>query len=643
MNLPFPSYAKEDLFSFWQTTSDRLKQEKDVLLSNTVKGDLNNFVVQYHSLFVLIDVLAGGASLMANVHPDPEVRSKAEEIEKQITAEALSIAQDSRLLKPLEVAYAESKEGNEAFMFLTKALNEAKKSGASLSSSDQETLKQLHEKIMTFAQSFSRGIREDARTIRVEATRLRGVSAEFIKRHPPDQEGFVTIGTSYPEVNEIMDMADDAGLRAEMQRLFLQRGYPINKAPLTSLLQTRKEYANLLGYSSWADFVTHDKMSGSAETVRAFLEGVKEQAKDRGHAEIAELLTFKQADDPNATAIFSFEVAYYKNKLRKKRYGVSVEDFRPYFEYTAVRDGLFALCEELFELHFERESLPVWHDDVEVYRVTRTNDGVCMGYIYLDLFPRKDKYSHAAQFTVQSGLRDVQETVAALVCNFAPPEAGKAYFSHDEVNTFFHEFGHLLHTLLGGRHDFITLAGTQVEWDMVEAPSQLFEEWALDAKTLQTFAKHRDTGEIIPSDLVSRLKAADEWGKGIFASHQVFYAFVSLTYHQETLPQVGESETLAALQVMYSALPYTPETYFDMNFGHLEGYSALYYTYLWSLAIARDILQPFEEKGLTNTEVARAYRDCILVPGGSKKATQMFEDFLGRPYSIEPFKKWLAS
>lgn len=643
MTQHIPSYTKEDLFSFWQAQVDLLIREQGNLREEVKKSGANNFIAQYHNLLIIVDVLVGSASLMANVHPDPEVRTRAEELEKEVTGKALSIAQDSIFFSALTSLIEKTQEGSEENMFLKKAINEAKKSGAALSVADRDTLKVLHEKIMTYGQEFSRGIREDGRSIRVLASRLQGLSSEFLARHPTDSEGYVTIGTTYPEVYEIMDLADDAGVRAETQRLFLQRGYPTNKIPLTSLLQTRKEYAQLLGFRSWADFATNDKMSGSAEAVRVFLDGVKEHAKERGLQEIAELLELKKQDDPEATSIFSFEVAYYKNKLRKKRYNVSAEDLRPYFEYTNVRNGLFRLCEELFELHFERTPLPVWSEDVEAYEVTRTSDNLCIGRIYLDLFPRKDKYSHAAQFTIQSGLRGVQQTAAALVCNFAPPEAGKAYFSHEEVNTFFHEFGHLLHTLLGSQHDFITLAGTQVEWDMVEAPSQLFEEWALDAKTLQTFATHRDTGDTIPTEMVNNLKKADEWGKGIFASNQVFYAFLSLTYHLEDLPKVGESETIAAFQNMYSVIPYTPDTYFDMNFGHLEGYSALYYTYLWSMAIARDILLPFEQEGLTNTKVARAYRDKILAPGGSKKATDLFHDFLGRPYNLEAFTKWLTT
>jgi thimet oligopeptidase len=255
------------------------------------------------------------------------------------------------------------------------------------------------------------------------------------------------------------------------------------------------------------------------------------------------------------------------------------------------------------------------------------------------MHPRDGKYKHAAQFPLKDGVRGVQLPEGVLVCNF--PDGDPALMEHDDVVTMFHEFGHLMHHVLGGDHKWITQSGVATEWDFVEAPSQLLEEWAWDATVLQEFATD-EAGETIPAALVSRMRRADDFGKGLYARTQMFYAALSYRLHQEP-PADGPavSARSRALQAEYSMVTPLPDTHFHTAFGHLVGYSSGYYTYMWSLVIAKDLFSAFDRDDLFAPAVAHRYRDRVLAAGGSKDAADLVEDFLGRPYGFESFQRWL--
>jgi thimet oligopeptidase len=229
-----------------------------------------------------------------------------------------------------------------------------------------------------------------------------------------------------------------------------------------------------------------------------------------------------------------------------------------------------------------------------------------------------------------------------LVCNFADPAlSSPALLDHDDVVTLFHEFGHLMHHLLGGSQQWIGFSGVATEWDFVEAPSQMLEEWAWDPATLALFARHVENDGPIPAELVGRMRAASEFGKGTHTRHQVFYAQLSLAYHLADAQTLDLTATMTELQRRYSPFPHVPGTHFFASFGHLQGYSAMYYTYLWSLVIAKDLLSEFQRSGLLDAETSRRYREAVLVPGGSRDAADLVEAFLGRPYGFEAFAAWL--
>ncbi|HKX46628.1 MAG TPA: M3 family metallopeptidase, partial [Planctomycetota bacterium] len=327
---------------------------------------------------------------------------------------------------------------------------------------------------------------------------------------------------------------------------------------------------------------------------------------------------------------------------RARRYGVDSRALRPYLPYAAVRDGVLRTSEALYGVAIVRDAAArPWHPDVEAYDVLRA--GRPIARFYLDMHPREGKYKHAAMFHLHEGVRGGDLPAACLVCNFPRPagdDPGLLLF--DDVTTFFHEFGHLLHHLFAGGKRFLAFSGIATEWDFVEVPSQLYEEWAWDPRVLQSFARHPATGEPIPAELVQRMRAAEEYGKGLQTLRQMTLAALALDYF--TLdPTRGELDVTRVMLERKRAtdlVPHEEGGYVFTRFGHLHGYSAMYYTYMWSFAIAKDLFERFEPD-LLDRGVAAEYRERVLEPGGTRDASELVGAFLGRETRLDAFERWL--
>jgi len=306
-----------------------------------------------------------------------------------------------------------------------------------------------------------------------------------------------------------------------------------------------------------------------------------------------------------------------------------------------VKKGVLDITARMFGIEYRKiEDAPVWHAEVDAYDVVE--NGALLGRIYLDMHPREGKYKHYAQFTLANGAAGRALPEGVLMCNFPRPSGSEpALMEHGSVRTFFHEFGHLLHHVLGGHTRWVGQSGVATEWDFVEAPSQMLEEWIWDLETLQTFARHHATGEPLPAALLAAARAADEYGKGLWVRQQMFYAATSLEFHARNPRGLDTTKLMAELQDRYTPFKYVEGTYFHESFGHLDGYSAIYYTYMWSLVIAKDLFSVFKKEGLLNPAPARRYRRAILEAGGSKPAAELVRDFLGRPYDFSAYQQWL--
>jgi thimet oligopeptidase len=608
----------------------------------SVKGPRGeaNTLLPNHRIQLLLSNAGHRAGLLSEVHPEKVVREAAETAVQEVSAYATELSLHRGLFEALASVPAEGL-APDTRRHLEHTLRDFRRAGVDRDEPTRARLKELADRAVRLGQDFDRAIREDVRAVLLRPEQLAGLPSDYVAAHPPGPDGRVRITTDYPDLLPFRQYAQDGEARRQLYLENSSRAWPGNERILKEILGVRAEQARLLGAPCWADYITEDKMSRSAETVAEFLARVASVSEGPAARDVERLLERKRRDFPAATRVEDWEKAYYEQRVKQEQFAFDAQAVRPYFEFTRVRDGLLDITSRLFGIRY----VPVqdasgWHPKVESYDVFEGGEKV--GRIHLDLHPRPDKYKHAAQFPIVSGVAGTQLPEGALICNFPDPEVhSPALLDHDDVVTLFHEFGHLMHHVLGGHQRWLGFSGVATEWDFVEAPSQMLEEWAWDPTTLRLFARHIETDAPIPAELVERMRQANEFGKGAHTRHQVFYAELSLLLHSRDPAELDITRTMIELQARYSPFPYVEGTHFFASFGHLNGYSAMYYTYLWSLVIAKDLLGEFQRHGLLDAQTALRYRDSVLAPGGSRDAADLVREFLGRPYGFEAFQAWL--
>lgn len=622
-----------------QRGQDAAKTALAELEARTGPGTTASVLVPLNGLWIIIDGHMNRAGLRSAVHPDVGMREAADECEQELK----KVVTDIGLSRPLYDAVAAvdvSGEDEVTKRWVEHLLRDFRRAGVDKDEETRVKIRALKDELVKLGQEFGKNIREDVRRIEIDsADDLAGLPQDYIDaaEHQPTANGKIEITTNYPDYIPFMTYAKSDAARLRLYRAFRQRGYPLNLEILSKLLAKRYALATLLGYENWAAFITEDKMIKTEAAAREFIDKIKVVAAPRAARDYQELLGRLQKDDPGATAVGDWQKSYIEEIVKKEKYAFDSQEVRQYFTFDKTRDGLFDLTSKMFGIEYRRvadNQTERWHDSVETYEIAI--DGTIRGRFHLDMFPRDDKYKHAAAFPLITGVAERTLPEAALVCNF-PPEGP---LEHDQVETFFHEFGHLLHHLLGGNHRWLGVSGFNTEWDFVEAPSQMLEEWAWHPDTLKTFATN-PSGEVIPDDLIAAMRRARDFGQGLWAAHQMFYAAVSLNFYERDPAGLDTTALTKELQAEYSPFAYVDDTYFQLSFGHLDGYSAIYYTYMWSLVIAKDLFSEFEKAGLLDTDVAKRYRDTILAAGGSKDAAEMVRDFLGRDYTFDAFAHWL--
>ena len=584
------------------------------------------------------------ASLCRNVHPDAAMRAAAEEAEQAVAALATELSLDRGLyeaLAGLDPAGADSVSRH----FLEKSLRDFRRGGVDKDDATRARVQALQEELVRIGQEFGRNIKDDVRKVQVAPDELDGLPDDWKRAHPPGPDGTITITTDATDYVPFMTYSRSERARAALWREYRLRAHPANLQVLGRLLSRRAELARLLGYPSWAAYVTEDKMIGSDQHAADFIERIAALSGARMEKEYRQLLERKRQEVQGAERVEPWDSTFLQERIKAEQYGFDAQSVRPYLEYRRVRDGLLDVTGALFGVAYRpAEGAPLWHPDVEAHDVYDQETGERLGRIYLDMHPREGKYKHYAQFTLASGVAGERLPEGVLVCNFPQPRPGApALMEHGDVRTFFHEFGHLLHHVLGGRTRFAGHSGVATEWDFVEAPSQMLEEWVWDPGVLARFARHVGTGQPIPPAMVTRMKAADEYGKGLLVRQQMFYAAVSLELHRRPPEGLDTTALVAELQARYTPFRPVAGTYFHESFGHLDGYSAIYYTYMWSLVIAKDLFARFHRAGLMDRATAQRYRKAILEPGGSRPAAELVRDFLGRDSAFEAYQAWLEA
>ncbi|MEJ7834507.1 MAG: M3 family metallopeptidase [Nocardioides sp.] len=636
LTLPDTEHAEEWLRA---RADDGLRTARQLVerLRADPPGDALSTLRKWDEISLHVGNVAAVGSLFSNIHPLEAVRDAAEKAEQDADRLVTELSLDRGLY---EVFAALDPEGLDftAARLLVKVLRDFARAGVDRDDETRARVSAIKERITQVDQEFSKVIRDDVRSIRVTPERLDGLPADWLADHPAGDDGLVTVTTDYPDSLPVRMYAHDADVRREMALTFLSCGWPQNDALLKELFALRHELATLVGYADWASYDADVKMIKEGPAIPEFIDRIAEAAEKPMRSDLEALLGRLRQDRPDAETIDSADALYYTEVVRKEQYDVDAQLVRTYFDFTRVRQGLLDVTGRLFGVRYEAvtDAVP-WAEDVTAYDVLDADapqGGEPFGRIYLDLHPRDNKFNHAAQFTLTDGVAGRQLPEGVLVCNFS-----RSLMEHDHVVTLFHEFGHLVHHILAGRGEWTRFAGVSTEWDFVEAPSQMLEEWAWDADVLQTFATD-GAGEPIPVDLVERMRKGDDFGKGVYARTQMFYASMSYWFHTER-PDDLTAKT-RELQARYAAYPYIEGTHMFASFGHLGGYSSAYYTYMWSLVIAKDLFSAFDADDLFDADVSGRYRDLVLAPGGSQDAADLVADFLRRPYTFDAYAAWLA-
>jgi thimet oligopeptidase len=608
-----------------------------------VKGarTIANTLAPYDEAQIQLDAAAAQTSLMENVHPDSLLRTAAEEEDQKVSALATEISLDKRVydaLSKLDVSQADA----ETKFYVERELRDFRLAGVDKDDATRAQIKVLRDTLVKIGQEFDRNIRGDVRTIQVaSAADLAGLPDDFIASHKPGADGKITLNINYPDYVPVMTYCKNDDVRKRLYMEYNNRAYPKNIEVLDRMIAKRGELANLLGYPTWADYITANKMVGSPKNARDFIDKIVTASGTSAERDYQTLLQRKQKNVPGATGVSFWETSYWSEMVRKSDYSFDSQSVRPYFPYDEVKQGVLDVSARLFGVTFKRvPDAPVWDPSVECYEMY--DGGKLTGRFYLDMHPRDNKYNHAAQFDIKTGVEGRQIPEAALICNLPGGTPGEpALCEYNDVNTFFHEFGHLLHTMFAGHHKWCGVGGIRTEHDFVEAPSQMLEEWMRDPATLATFARHYQTHEPIPAATVKQMNRANDFGKGLQVRRQMVYADLSLSVYDRDPRKVDTTELIKSLIKAYQPFPYVEGTHFQCAFGHLDGYSAVYYTYMWSLVIAKDMFAQFDKNDLLAPGVAKKYRDTVLAPGGSAPAAKLVENFLGRPFNFNAYQAWL--
>src|ERR1019366_5410191 len=558
--------------------------------------------------------------------PDKAVRDQAQQEAQRVAMAGSALSLNRPVYDALTAIDLDGSGASPATRhFVQRTLLGYRLAGVDKDQATRDRIQALQEKATHLSLEFSRNIQEGGKTITAAVDELDGLPADFLARHPLDADGSVILTTDPPDMQPVMTFASNAALRERMFLAYNTRAYPANQQILLDLLATRQEIATVLGFRSWADLATADQMMGSAANVRTFLAKLNEAIREGAIREHELILEFVRKREPGLAAIDISSRGYWYEQFRRAASDFDSQSVRPYFPYAQVEAGGLETAARLFKIEFQRSSAAGWGPAGFGFEVVE--DGEVVGRFYLDMHPRegKDKWFSAAP--VVTGVRGRYLPEAALICNFSGgDEKDPGLLQYSDVVTFFHEFGHVMHWILGGETEWAGLSGFATEGDFIEVPSQMLEEFFRDEKLLQAFAKHYQTGEILPSEAIRKMKLAGAFGRADWIRSQLYYTTLSLDLHDQDPAGLDLDATTKAL---YTSLQ--PWTWLEGNrmyasFGHLTGYSSNYYTYAFDKVIALDFFGQFDADDLLGCDAGRRYRELVLEQGGSRPGRQMVRD-----------------
>jgi len=628
--------------------------ESETLLNRIINEQFDNQTFEnsfgtLDEIYNKLEKFMGIAYFAAYTHTNAEVREKSLAVVAEVEKFANDLILNQQLFEALK-KYGESAKIIDLQPFQKKFINEIlrefRRNGVNLSDGLRKELKTLKDRISELGLEFETNIAADNGFLVFDESELDGLPNDFKMSRKTD-DGRYKIDLSNPSFVPFMKYAKNGEARKALFIKHKNRATDKNLDVLKLLISERKKLAHLLNYETFAHYQTENRMVKTPEKALSFENTLKQRVRTKAEADYSELLKLKTLENHQATEVINaWEWAYYENMLLKQKFEIDSELLKQYFELNNAISGLFDLARILFNVEFRKiENPSVWHESITAYEIIRCEKPIAR--FYLDLFPRENKYSHAAFFPIISGKKcenDYQMPLGALVCNFPKPtETTSSLLLHNDVVTLFHEFGHLMHGLLT-RAEISAMAGTSVARDYVETPSQMFENWAWHYDSIKLFAKHYKTGELLPKPLFDKMKAAKNANSGLATLQQIFYGMIDLTFYTDYSPE-NQSDTgtvVKNLQNRITLFPFVEGTNFEASFGHLNGYAAGYYGYLWSKVYAEDVFSIFEKQGLLNPELGQRLLKTIIEKGSTIDEFQQLNNFLQREPNEGAFVKMLG-
>ncbi len=647
--VPFGQIKNEHFLPALKEALAQGRREIDAITANPEPPDFGNTLVALERSGESLGRVSSVLFNLNHAETNAGLQGIVREVSPLLTEYGNDITLNASLFARIKAVY-EKRQGlsldPEDQMLLERTYKNFARNGANLPEEKQERFREINTELAQLSLQFGENILNETNEYLLRITDekdlaglpefAREIAAQTAKEKDRDGWAFTLQGPSYVP---FMQYADNRNLRRELFMAYNSRGYRgdknDNQEILHKIVKLRAERAALLGYPTHADFVLEESMAGSAGKVTGFLEELVGYAKPKAQAQLADLTAYAKTRGFPEDRLQRWDYSYYAEKLKKEKYSLDDEILKPYFELGNVLDGIFTVANKLFGLTFKENSdIPVYHPEVKAYEVfDEANNFISV--FYGDYFPREGKRNGAWMNDIQGQKTVNGENIRphiVNVCNFTrPTETRPSLLTFNEVTTLFHEFGHALHGMLAnGRYESLT--GTNVYRDFVELPSQLMENWCYQPEVLRIFARHYQTGEVIPQELIDKIRESQNFMEGVNSLTQIRYGMVDMNWHSGTPGNESVVEIESKIDEQVNLFPRVEGTAFSPAFSHIfaGGYSAGYYSYKWSEVLDADAFEYFEENGLFDKEVAGKFRRFVLEKGGSEHPMALYKKFRGR-------------
>lgn len=657
--IPFDRIRPEHFLPAISEAMNAAKKEIDLIKKNTERETFGNTVVALEKAQYQVNHLARIFFNLHSAESNKELQGIAKEVSPMLTDFGNDLTLDRELFERVQKVYDKIDQLNletEERTLLENTYKDFVRNGALLNEEQKEKLRELDKRKSQLALEFGDHVLEETNSFELyvdSQDQIKGLpegameaAASAAKEKGHDGKWLFTL--HIPSFLPFMTYVENRELREKMYRAFASRAFGKNDNDNSDIVieiaKIRHERANLLGFKTHADFVLEQRMAETPKRVHEFLEELLDYSKPAALKEMQELQEYAKANG-GPEELQAWDYNFWANKLKKEKHELDEEELKPYFKLENVVDGAFEVAKRLFSIDFkERRDIPVYHQDVKTFEVIN-HKGQHVGVFYADFFPREGKRSGAWMTSFRSqrmdGNTDIRPHVSN-VCNFTKPTESKpSLLTFDEVTTLFHEFGHALHELLS-KCKYESLSGASVYWDFVELPSQIMENWCYEKECLDIFAKHYETGEKIPSELVARLKSASNFHSGRHSMRQLSFALLDMAWHGQDPSSINDVDKFEQ-KVMgrTNILPHVEGTNMSCSFGHIfqGGYSAGYYSYKWAEVLDADAFEFFKEKGIFDKETAESFVENILSRGGSEHPMELYKRFRGQEPSPKALLK----